>query len=89
MTDLDRTVLPDPDSPTTPRVLAPVECERHAVDRSYEAPVGDERRAELVDLQEGTLPALLTEGKRAAFFAFRITRFLRRMSKRERRRSPM
>ena len=58
MIDLDRTVLPDPDSPTTPRVCPDRELERHAVYGSHESPVGDERRAQVVDLQEGPFELL-------------------------------
>ena len=42
MIERESTVLPEPDSPTMPRVCAALERERHAVDRAHDAPVGRE-----------------------------------------------
>ena len=46
------TLLPDPDSPTTPRVWPCVDGEGHSTNRVHCAVLGRERHAQRVDLQE-------------------------------------
>ena len=51
------TLLPEPDSPTMPRRLAPLELERQPVDRLDHAVVGREVHAQVADVQERLAPA--------------------------------
>ena len=52
MTDSAVTVLPQPDSPTTPSVSPRVDREVDAVDRAHHAVVGREMRLEPADLEQ-------------------------------------
>ena len=52
MIERDSTDFPQPDSPTMPMRLAPLERERHAVDRAHEPAVGLEVRLDVVDLEQ-------------------------------------
>ena len=61
------TLLPEPDSPTTPSVSPGSERERDAVDGLHEAVVGREVDAEVLDLQERLRHYVyLTRGSRNA-----------------------
>ena len=66
MIDRLSTVLPEPDSPTTPRVLAPGQGERDAVDGPDEPPAGAERGVQVLDLEERALDGRPRRGSSGA-----------------------
>ncbi len=55
MIDSDVTLLPQPDSPTSPSVRPAIEREAHAVDRGELAVVGREMRAQVANLEQRPL----------------------------------
>ena len=52
MIERDSTVLPEPDSPTMPRVLPRSTDEGHAVDGPHRAPAGAEGGVQVVDHEQ-------------------------------------
>ena len=69
MTDMGVTVLPEPDSPTTPSTSPARDRERDPVDGADEALLGAERHLEIVDVEQLLLrddQASLTRGSSQA-----------------------
>ena len=46
------TLLPEPDSPTSPTTSPAADIERHAVDRLHDARAGEEMRLQVADLEQ-------------------------------------